>query len=245
MKQMRNFQYLFSFFFLMLSLFMPAFAGQERIAVLVNAREQNKPTLQIMENMRKDLRNILSKRGGFNARILESKSEFRKGEQEYLLDVLITQYKPGSKAARIIVGFGAGAASLDIRYELISPRGKKLLSKEDGCGTSLDWRRLSRKLNENILAAISPVIESGGRGQEMRPEPSEPVKEEPPAKNIARPIREMAPQKNRGFNPYTEQSPSDSRSPAQRLKELDTLHSQGLVTDEEYKSKRQEVLDGI
>ncbi len=58
---------------------------------------------------------------------------------------------------------GAGAASLDIHYEFVDPNGRALISKDDGVGTSVDWPRLARKLNENMLAAIQERL-GGGAG---------------------------------------------------------------------------------
>lgn len=219
--------------------FIPVYGSGERIAIIVDSQEQNKPTLQMAERLQKDLRNILIKRGGYDARILESRTEFRRGEGEYLIHVTLIKYNPGSKAARIIVGFGAGSASLDIHYELLSSREKVLLSKDDGCGTSLDWQRIARKLNENILASITPVIAGGGRAQESSEDEYSPPPRriEPSGQTAAAAAKENpAPRKKNS---------SESRKPAEQLRELEQMRSEGLITEEEYQSKRQEVLDRI
>ena len=217
----------------------PVYGSGERIAIIVDSQEQNKPTVQMAERLQKDLRNILVKRGGYDARILESRTEFRRGEGEYLIHITLIKYKPGSKAARIIVGFGAGSASLDIHYELLNPREKVLLSKDDGCGTSLDWQRIARKLNENILAAITPVIAGGGRAQDSAEDSYSPPSRriEPSGQTVAAAAKEKpAPRKKNS---------SESRKPAEQLRELEQMQSEGLITEEEYQSKRQEVLDRI
>ena len=224
----------------------PVYGSGERIAIIVDSQEQNKPTVQMAERLQKDLRNILTKRGGYDTRILESRTEFRRGEGEYLIHITLIKYKPGSKAARIIVGFGAGSASLDIHYELLSPREKVLLSKDDGCGTSLDWQRIARKLNENILAAITPVIAGGGRAEESSED-----EYSPPSRRIE-PSVEDASEENPAPRKKTESRPSsrkkgssESLKPAEQLRELEQMQSEGLITEEEYKTKRQEVLDRI
>ena len=226
----------------------PVYASGERIAILVDSQEQNKATLQMAERLEKDLKNILRKRGGYDTRILESRTDFRKGEGEYLLNVTLVKYKPGSKAARIIVGFGAGSASLDIHYELFSPREKLLLSKDDGCGTSLDWQRIARKLNENILAMITPVISGGGRAQESSEEESlKPRRRFEPSREIEE-ADESRPTSHKKPDPKSNRQmkkSSESPSPAEQLRELDQLRNEGLITGEEYESKRKEVLDRI
>lgn len=225
----------------------PVYASGERIAILVDSEHQDKATLQMAARLQKDLKNVLTKRGGYDARIFESRNEFRKGEGEYLLHVSLIKYNPGSKAARIIVGFGAGSASLDIHYELISPREKLLLSKDDGCGTSLDWQRIARKLNENILAAIKPVIEGGDWGP-ARDEAVKPTRRrsEPDPEISKESENKPAPRKREKVNPPAPKDDSpESRPPAEQLRELEQLRNEGLITDEEYQSKRQEVLDRI
>ncbi len=235
-------------FILSLILLMPLFpvyGSGERIAILVDCEESNKPTLQMAERLQKDLRNILTKRGGYDVRILESRFSFRKGEGEYLIHITLIKYKPGSKAARLLVGFGAGSASLDIRYELFSPREKKLLSKNDGCGTSLDWQRIARKLNENILREIIPYVSEG-----FRPEaPAEELKAPPHRSGgdqemeEALPSRPSPPKREKAGAPVLKKNLSGSAT--EQLRELEQMKNEGLITEEEYAGKRQEVLDRI
>jgi len=58
----------------------------------------------------------------------------------------------------MIVGFGAGAVSMDISYELLNSKSKVILTKTDGVGSSGDWRRVARKLNENITKEVTQKI---------------------------------------------------------------------------------------
>lgn len=84
----------------------------------------------------------------FSAALIQKESDFKKQPGTYLLKVRITSYNPGSAAARILVGYGAGACSLDCEYELLDGEGKTLMKWTDGIGTSGDWRRLPIALNK-------------------------------------------------------------------------------------------------
>ncbi|MDT8389236.1 MAG: DUF4410 domain-containing protein [Lentisphaeria bacterium] len=84
----------------------------------------------------------------FSSALIQQESDFKKQPGTYLLKVSITSYNPGSAAARIMVGYGAGACSLDCEYELIDAQGQSLMKWTDGIGTSGDWRRLPVALNK-------------------------------------------------------------------------------------------------
>lgn len=64
--------------------------------------------------MERDLLNVL-RRLGYEAVLIESKDEFEARKGRYLLTVKIESYNPGG-AARMLVRFSEGAASLDNRY---------------------------------------------------------------------------------------------------------------------------------
>lgn len=104
--------------------------------------------------MEKDLLGQLN-RAGYQARQIKEKSEFTPGSGRYLLTTRIVKYNPGSSAARVIVGFGAGSASLDNHYELFGNTAQPLLTWDDGVGTSEHWSKLCRKLNSNAVNRIN------------------------------------------------------------------------------------------
>jgi hypothetical protein len=106
---------------------------------------------------------ILTQRGGFKAREITARDQFKAGPDEYLLTIKIVKYNPGSKAARIVVGFGAGSCSLDLHYDLFGTEKDPVLSKDDGVGSGLEWTRCIRKLNENMLTAINGKLASLGQ----------------------------------------------------------------------------------
>jgi len=107
---------------------------------------------QLNDFMGNDLLRMLNK-AGYEASLITNRNQYAKGT--YLLKVTIVRYNPGSKAARIVVGFGAGAVSLDTRYELFAPGGNLLVSDEHGVGSSMDWTSCARKLNKQTVDAVS------------------------------------------------------------------------------------------
>ncbi len=213
-------------------------AAGERFAILMDPGSTDRENRQMATRMERDLKKVLEKRGDYRARILRSADEFKADQDEYLLSVKIASYNSGSKAARIIVGFGAGTATLNIHYELTNPRGATVLSKEDGAGTSLDWQRLARKMNENILEAVQQRL---ARGDALKVEPGAPQPE--PARKIGGPVsREVvAPSSAPGVK-----SPAAASSePAEQLRKLEALKKEKLISDSEYQQKRKEILDRL
>jgi len=113
---------------------------------------------QVGDWMERDLAKIIKKRLKFDAVAIEKSSGFKSGPKNYLLKVKIVKYNPGSYAARSFVGFGAGAASMDISYELTDSAGKRVLKNSDGVGSGRDWRNVARKLNENMAREMKVEI---------------------------------------------------------------------------------------
>lgn len=120
--------------------------------------DKAKAQKQLGQWMQKDLIKVLKKRVGFDAKLIKSSKGFKKGKGRYLLNVKIVKYNPGSAAARYWVGFGAGSASMDISYTLKSSGGKKVLSKKDGVGSGTGWKKVARKLNENMAREIKVKV---------------------------------------------------------------------------------------
>lgn len=108
---------------------------------------------EVGEWMERDLLNKL-KRKGLQPVLIKSKDKFVPGVDQYLLTIKIVSYNPGSSAARMLVGFGAGSCALDCHYEFYGKNRGPILSWDDGVGTSGDWRRLPRKLNDKTIAKI-------------------------------------------------------------------------------------------
>jgi hypothetical protein len=105
--------------------------------------------LELRDAMERDLPRRLA-RYGFDARMIRQRSEHGgPAGGRHLLVVHYDAYNPGSAGARIAVGFGAGAASLDMSMTL-HQGGAPVLSWKDGCGTSGHWSRIINKLDDNM-----------------------------------------------------------------------------------------------
>lgn len=118
---------------------------------------QYKYRIEVGQYMERDLINRL-KRSGYRALLINSKDEFEARAGRYLLIVKIVSYNPGNSATRIFVGFGAGAASLDNKYEFYSAGQKPIMAWDDGVGTSEHWTRIPRKLNVNTVKRITEKL---------------------------------------------------------------------------------------
>jgi hypothetical protein len=144
----------------------PALAADKMISIVfdngaagldaTHARERS----QLGDWMDKDLVRVFARysKEGFQAQLISQASDFKPAPGAYLLNVKIAEYSAGSKAARIIVGFGAGGMTLKTEIELLDPAGKSLLKKEESCFSGRDWRNLGRKINEQIAAAVVGAI---------------------------------------------------------------------------------------
>lgn len=154
---------------LAVSMFLPLFTGCRSARVAAGPRqpldvliEEGKPDemqerqyryrTEVRDYMERDLPRRFS-RYGIEARMIRDRGSYAPGGGRHLLVVQYLSYNPGSSAARIVVGFGAGAAALNIQARLLDGQ-KELLSWQDGCGTSGHWSRLVNKLDANMGARL-------------------------------------------------------------------------------------------
>ncbi len=112
---------------------------------------------QVGEYMERDLPYVLDK-SGYNAKLITRRSAYKPAQDAYLLTVRITDYNPGAKAARMFVGYGAGAASMNTHYELHGRGPNALLKGDPGVGSGRDWRNVIRKINEITVTAVSEKL---------------------------------------------------------------------------------------
>ncbi len=105
------------------------------------------------EWMETDLVKLLEK-AGFDAELIKSKWDYKAAAGTNLLVVKIKEYNPGSKAARIMVGFGAGATSMKTHYELFGNGTTPILTDDLGVGSGRDWRNVIRKLDEQTVDGV-------------------------------------------------------------------------------------------
>ncbi len=151
-----------------LGLILPAWAAEKTINVLfdngvdasLNAR-QARSQENLANWMAPDLVRVFGRyeKSGYQAKLIEKHKDFAAGADNYLLTVKITDYNPGSKAARIVVGYGAGGVTLKIHYEL-SNGANTILSKDDSVFSGREWINAARKLNENTAKAVTEKLSS-------------------------------------------------------------------------------------
>lgn len=103
----------------------------------------------------------LASKSGYRPMLIEASEDYEAKPGQYLIKVKIKRYNPGNKALRVVVGFGAGAVSMDTYYELYSDVPTPILSKEDGVGSSNpNWIVVPAKLNEKMLSEVTNKIKS-------------------------------------------------------------------------------------
>ncbi len=125
----------------------------DRNSELVN-RDQ---VAQVVGFMEPDLHSILLA-AGFQLVMSENPETFVPGPNRFLLIIKVVDYKPGSKAARILVGFGAGALVLDTQHLLYRGPKQLLLQGTGSVGSGRDWNHAARKLNLQILRDVNVAL---------------------------------------------------------------------------------------
>jgi hypothetical protein len=114
---------------------------------------------EVADFMEPDLLAVL-RDSGYDAAVVSGAAQPVDGQ--YTLKVQITEYNGGSKAARMFVGFGAGAARLESHFELIGPNGASYTQGSPGASTGrTSWQRVVRKVNQEIVAAVNVRLRQG------------------------------------------------------------------------------------
>jgi len=143
----------------------PKTSSGENIKILVLSNRGNPNEMEsgqwknrntVGSYMETDLINRLTQ-SGYDAKLIESASDYVAAPDSYLLSMEITSYNPGSSAARMFVGYGAGACALDMKYTVKSGS-KTLQDWTDGIGTSGDWRRLPRALDDKLVRKLNAEL---------------------------------------------------------------------------------------
>ncbi|MEE4241207.1 MAG: DUF4410 domain-containing protein [Desulfopila sp.] len=106
----------------------------------------------VMRWMDRDIIQSLN-RSGFNATLIKKRNDYNKGMGKLLI-IDVAAFNPGSRAARAFVGYGAGAASLDLDYVLLNDNGGELLRWKDGVGSSKGGTYCAQTLNRNAVAKV-------------------------------------------------------------------------------------------
>ncbi|MDR1759559.1 MAG: DUF4410 domain-containing protein [Fibrobacter sp.] len=111
---------------------------------------------QSIENYYKE--NLLEsfKNAGYEAVLIDNLNE-ASNPDIWVIEVKITNYNPGSKAARMLVGFGAGAAVLDT-YVRVGKSGDWKWMKDYSYGTSGNWQKTIVKSNKVLLKDLETSL---------------------------------------------------------------------------------------
>lgn len=146
----------------------PTLPSGQRVAVLVfldrsvapeTPPEKISQLQEVADFMEPDLLALL-RNAGYDAAVASGPAQPAPGQ--YTLRVQITEYNGGSKAARMFVGYGAGAARLDTHFELIGPNGQSYTQGSPGASTGrTNWQRVVRKVNQEIVAAVNVRLRQG------------------------------------------------------------------------------------
>lgn len=111
---------------------------------------------QLASWMEDDLLAILTKTGYAATRVADPNTAA--GPGRYVLRVRIKDYNAGSKAARMMVGFGAGAAVLRTHFELMGGAETPLVAGDPDVGSGRDWKNAVRKVNLQTVDAVNATL---------------------------------------------------------------------------------------
>lgn len=135
-----------------------------RIAVMVHVDERITPDMapdrvtqiqQLSQWMENDLLEMLDGTGYAGTRV-EDPAATPPGPGRLLLRVSITDYNAGSKAARMLVGFGAGTAVLRTHFDLYADASSgPIVSGDPDVGSSRDWTNAARKVNQQTVDSVN------------------------------------------------------------------------------------------
>lgn len=92
------------------------------------------------------------KRAGYSPKLIKAQKEF--SGSGYLLIIDVDKFRPGNRAARTFVGFGAGGSSLDLDYQLRDSKNKVVTQWKDGVGSSKGGTYCAQTLNRNTIKKL-------------------------------------------------------------------------------------------
>jgi len=95
-------------------------------------------------------------RAGYTAKLLKNRSDFK--GPGHLLIIDVDKFRPGNRAARAFVGFGAGGSSLDLKYQLFDSQKKLVNEWKDGVGSSKGGTYCAQTLNRNTIGQLNNIL---------------------------------------------------------------------------------------
>lgn len=110
----------------------------------------------VIQWMDRDLIKIM-KQSGFQPVLIKDMQEY-KPQMGRLLVVDVEKFNAGSRAARAFVGFGAGAASLDLSYKFLDEKGVLLSEWRDGVGSSMGGTYCAQTLDRRALEKVVVLL---------------------------------------------------------------------------------------
>ena len=120
---------------------------------LRNAEQVN----QVISFMEPDLREILQ-HSGYQVVQSSNPEAFVPGPNKFLLIIKVVNYNPGSKAARMMVGWGAGALVLDTQHLLYAGPGQLVFQGGGSVGSARDWEYAARKINQQVTKEVTNAL---------------------------------------------------------------------------------------
>ncbi len=110
----------------------------------------------VMQWMDRDIVKIMTN-AGFQPSLIKDMRNYRP-EMGKLLVIDVERFNAGNRAARAFVGYGAGAASLDLGYKLLDENGALLSEWHDGVGSSRGGTYCAQTLNRRALEKVSGLL---------------------------------------------------------------------------------------
>lgn len=112
---------------------------------------------QVVDFMEPDLHEILQNTG-YSVVKSTNPEAFVPGPNKFLLIIKVLNYNPGSKAARMLVGWGAGALVLDTQHLLYSGPGQLIFQGTGSVGSARDWNYAARKINQQVTKEVTNAL---------------------------------------------------------------------------------------
>lgn len=145
----------------------PTLPGGTKIALMVffdrgtagQPPEKAQQVDQLADWLEPDFLSMVENMGYSAVRVIDPNTP--PGPGRYIVRYRIISYNAGSKAARMFVGFGAGAARLDTAFELIGPNGTVYVQGAPSVGSGRDWKNAARKVNQETAKAINNRLRQG------------------------------------------------------------------------------------
>jgi hypothetical protein len=99
------------------------------------------------------------KDAGYEVMKIKSRDQFHPGPGKFLLMVATVQYNPGNKAARVLVGFGAGGLiTLKLEFQLLGEAPEPILAKTHERGSIRDWQFVCQALSKDLVKFTTDAL---------------------------------------------------------------------------------------